>query len=318
MISVALCTYNGERFLAQQLASIAAQTRPPDELVVRDDGSADGTAELVRRFADAAPFPVHLAVHPTTVGSTANFATAIAACRGEVICLADQDDVWVPHKLEIIEKLFQENPAAGLVFSDADMVDADLRPLGHRLFDSIRFGRTERERFRAGGAFPLLLRRDRVCGATMGFRSNWRELILPIPGEWVHDAWIALLIAAAAPCLVSDEPLIRYRQHGGQQIGAAKRGLYARYLLGRQMSRAAFEATARRFTQARDRLGRFPGVSADDLRRLGAKVAHCERRATMRAADRSRVRGVLGEAVNGRYFRYSSGWKSIAQDLFLP
>ncbi|MBC7931137.1 MAG: glycosyltransferase, partial [Rubrivivax sp.] len=95
-LSIAMCTYDGGRYLAEQLASIAAQTRAPDELVVCDDRSRDETTSIVRRFAETAPFPVRLYVNEQNLGSTRNFEKAIGLCEGELIALSDQDDVWLP------------------------------------------------------------------------------------------------------------------------------------------------------------------------------------------------------------------------------
>src|SRR4030095_10826576 len=131
--SVAMCTYNGARYVGEQLDSIASQTRPPDELVVCDDRSSDETVQIVEQFAASAKFPVSLEVNSQNLGSTKNFEKAIEICEGDLIALADQDDVWVPSKLEIIEREFDAVPASGLVFTDAEVVDKNLRPLGVRL-----------------------------------------------------------------------------------------------------------------------------------------------------------------------------------------
>src|SRR5215207_2518174 len=100
-ISIALCTYNGEQYLQQQLDSFVAQSRPPDELVVCDDRSTDRTVPIVEDFAKRAPFRVELVINETNLGSTRNFEKAIGLCTGDIIFLADQDDVWLPEKLRI-------------------------------------------------------------------------------------------------------------------------------------------------------------------------------------------------------------------------
>src|SRR6266567_6944512 len=102
-ISVAMCTYNGARFLREQLESIAAQSRLPDELVVCDDGSTDETVETIKAFVGRAPFAVRLEINSKNLGSTKNFEKAIGLCEGEIIALADQDDVWKPQKLAVLE-----------------------------------------------------------------------------------------------------------------------------------------------------------------------------------------------------------------------
>src|SRR5262245_48111587 len=117
--SVAMCTYNGSRYLSAQLDSIGTQTRPPDELMICDDGSVDDTVQLIEKFADSAPFVVRLEVNSANLGSTKNFEKAIQRCKGDLIALADQDDVWLPRKLELLEAEFQRSPNVGLVFSDA-------------------------------------------------------------------------------------------------------------------------------------------------------------------------------------------------------
>src|SRR5580698_1985958 len=98
-LSVALCTYNGERFLPEQLASIREQSRLPDELVICDDASADQSVAIATRFAERAPFPVRIEANSRNLGSTPNFARAIELCNGDAIVLSDQDDVWLPDKL---------------------------------------------------------------------------------------------------------------------------------------------------------------------------------------------------------------------------
>jgi glycosyltransferase involved in cell wall biosynthesis len=316
-LSVALCSHNGERFLSDQLASIRRQARPPDEVVIRDDASSDGTVNLIRRFAGETPFPVCVEANPATVGSTGNFSRAIAACSGDVIVFADQDDVWLPDKLRRLEAALQANPAAGFVFSDAEVADERLNPLGYSLWDAIGFGRREQERFGRGGTFEGLLRRYRVTGATMAFRAAYRDLVLPIPAGWVHDAWIALLIAAVAPCVLIPEPLIRYRQHPGQQHGGRRRGLYAQYRAARQLTRGRCEAVSARYAAAYDRLKGVPGVSAACLRLLEGKICHARRRAEMRTPGAWRLPTIVREVCRGNYARYSLGWKAVAQDLFL-
>src|SRR6478672_9070821 len=137
-VSVALCTFNGAAHLPDQLGSIAAQRRLPDELVVRDDASSDGTCGVIRAFAARVPFPVRFEVNAHRLGSTRNFDRAIAACSGEIIALCDQDDIWRDDKLRLLERRFQDD-SIGLVFSDADIVDAALIPAGERLWPSVGF-----------------------------------------------------------------------------------------------------------------------------------------------------------------------------------
>lgn len=317
-LSVALCTCNGAAFLGEQLASIAAQDLPPDELVVCDDASSDRTVEIVKAFAAAAPFPVRLQVNASNVGSRANFEQAIGLCRGRVIALADQDDVWAGQKLRRLQAALDAAPGAGFAFSDAWLVDQDRRPLGARLWQSIRFGGGLRRRWSRGGASEVLLRSNVVTGATLAFRAEFRPIVLPIPAGWVHDGWIALLISALADGVAVDEPLIEYRQHARQQIGEQPRSLSEQYRRGCRRTAADFERFAANFLAARDRLAaqtarlRSPAI----LAALQRKADHFQAKARMRRGRRGRFGLVFGEFARGHYLRYSSGWRSLAQDLF--
>ena len=220
-ISIALCTYNGEQYLRSQLDSFLEQHRLPDELIVCDDRSSDETTQIVERFAARAPFTVDLFVNEKNFGSTRNFEKAISLCTGDLIFLSDQDDVWLPQKIERIESEFTKDEGAGLIFSDAEVVDEDLKPLGLRL-SSLTFHDSCRQDMRNGKQFESLLRQNFVTGATAAFRSSFREILLPTPDgvpNLIHDAWIALSIANEARIVFIDEPLIKYRQHGSQQIG---------------------------------------------------------------------------------------------------
>lgn len=315
-ISVALCTYNGERFLQDQLASIREQTRLPDELIVCDDASTDGTVELLRSFCERMPFRSRIETSESNRGSTLNFARAIELCTGDVIALADQDDVWLPNKLAVLEFAFLHDPKIGFAFTDAQVVDEHLNPLGHTLWKAIEFGRVEQEQFRSGSAFEGLVRRYRVTGATMAFRSSYRGSILPIPPGWVHDAWIALLLSAVAPCGVIAEPLVQYRKHPDQQHGDKHRGVLGEFKAARGKGAEDFAAIATRYAEALERLTAATGVRPHPLTLLGEKVEHCRHRAAMRNGG-WRLPRILAELRRGNYSRFSRGWKSAAQDLFL-
>jgi glycosyltransferase involved in cell wall biosynthesis len=226
-LSIAMCTYNGAAYLSEQLASLAAQTRLPDELVVCDDGSNDGrTCEIVRDFARKAPFRVRLYVNPENLGSRKNFEKAIRHCRRDIILLCDQDDIWDQNKLARVAEAFLSTPEAGLVFTDAQVVDERLQTIAASLWESGNFAGECRGLIKPEQTFPALLRGNFVTGATLAFRSRFKRLVLPIPDETIlqHDAWIALIVSAVAGVVALNEPLIRYRQHPGQQIGISIKG----------------------------------------------------------------------------------------------
>jgi glycosyltransferase involved in cell wall biosynthesis len=217
-ISVALCTYNGERFLPEQLASIGKQTRLPDELVVCDDRSTDQTLAIVREFAASVSFPVKIVQNAATLGSTRNFENAIRLCEGDLIALSDQDDIWYPNRLQRSEQEFLARPQTGLVFSDADVIDEQSRLQGETLWQRLGFV-GERKQALLAGQLVVLAKHRFVTGATVMFRADLRDRFLPIAGGWIHDEWITLITAAFSDLRPIDQPLIRYRIHSLQQVG---------------------------------------------------------------------------------------------------
>ena len=318
-ISVALCTYNGAPFLGEQLESIAAQTRQPDELVVFDDRSADGTPDILREFGAKARFPVRLNFNPENVGSTKNFERAIRACSGDVIALSDQDDVWLPEKLARTEAVFDASPEVGLVFSDGAVVDAELRPLGHRLWQAFLFKPRLQRRLREGRATEVLLKYNVVTGATMAFRSRHIPLILPIPEGVVHDWWIALLISFVAPLMMIPAPLVRYRQHGGNQIGGARLDWSVSVGRARGIGGEVFREVADGYRAAYDRIRSCAGPLCREnlVAMLCEKIRHFEARGSLPGTIFGRLPTVFGELASLRYHRYSLGMKSFFKDLFL-
>jgi glycosyltransferase involved in cell wall biosynthesis len=316
-ISVALCTYNAAAYLGEQLGSIAAQTRLPDELVVCDDGSSDETAAIVRRFAATAPLEVRLEINPRNLGSAANFGKAVSLCRGELIALADQDDVWLPGKLQRLLSVLADNPRAGFAFSDAVMVDHQRRALGYTLWEAIRLSHRDQLRMNRGEATAVLLHRNVVTGATLAFRSEFRELLLPVPSGWVHDGWFALMISAVAGCVAVAEPLIEYRQHPAQQIGAKKTSFYRQYRRNCEKERRDYEEVAANYAAAGARLSRFADRLRDPelLAIIAEKADHYRARARMRYDGAWRLPIILGELSRHHYGKCSTGWKSLAQDL---
>ncbi len=327
-----MCTYNGARYLREQLESVASQTRQPDELVVCDDLSSDNTREIITEFSSTVPFPLRLYCNSKTLGSTKNFEKAIGLCEGDLVALSDQDDVWRKDKLRISEEVFLTNPEIGFVFSDGDLVDEQLKPLGSSLWQSIKFGLPEQQLIQRGKAFDLLLQRVVVTGATMVFRSKFNRFILPIPVSFsqedlvfLHDGWIALLLSAVSRGAFIDEPLFKYRQHVDQQIGArahkiasvveAKKSGPARFGVGAR--RNSFEAQASLLKAVRERMWAHRGQLelAGAITKVESRLNHLVARSEMPDSKVSRLPVVFKEILSFRYFRYSNGLYSAVKDF---
>jgi hypothetical protein len=200
-ISVAMATCNGAPFIRAQLASIAAQTKRPDELVINDDVSTDATVVVIEEFAQSAPFRVRVERNPRRLGVSGNFAAAIRRCDGDVVFLSDQDDVWHPTKLERVAAQFVRAKSPWMVTHDAAIVDVDGQPSGLTLGSQIR----------AAGRRPD---QSIVAGCCMAMNRTLADFFQPTPQTATHDAWIALIADQLGLRLHLDEPLIDYRRHG--------------------------------------------------------------------------------------------------------
>ena len=318
-VSVAMCTYNGVRFVGEQLRSIAAQTRTVDEIIVCDDGSTDGTVATVEAEG------ISVVRNERRLGVTKNFERAIGLCTGDVIFLCDQDDVWHREKVAVLMDGLAghgRDARATLAFSNAAVVHADLSPAGYRLWDSAWFDAAEQARVRRGDAVPVLLRHAVAAGATLAFRAEYVPLVLPIPDlPHSHDIWITLLLACVGRIEPVDRDLIRYRLHGANTVGLRRHGLVSQVRMARhQLKSQAFAQLAELCQAAHDRLvanrGRWP-VSDETLALLRAKVEHSRRRHKLPRNWLRRLGVVGGELRRGNYDRYSYGLKSVLQDLFL-
>jgi glycosyltransferase involved in cell wall biosynthesis len=316
-VSVALCTHNGERFIGEQVRSILRQTELPTQIVLSDDASSDTTVSLVQREVNehgGAPIALVVLRNDPALGVTANFAQAVAACTGDLVALSDQDDVWLPDRVETMVDSFAAAASLTLLFSDAQLVNAAGEPLPDTLFDSIRFTAAEQREVHAGEALTTLLRRNVVTGATVMFRRELLDSALPFPASWVHDEWLAMIAAITGRVDYLPLQLIEYRQHGGNQIGARKPTL--RDKIGR-VTESRTARNARLFARAQalvDRGGFAPEIAT----LVAAKAAHEQRRQRYPAARLLRIGPVLRTALSGGYARYGRGRYDVVRDLLQP
>jgi glycosyltransferase involved in cell wall biosynthesis len=237
-----MATYNGEQYIAEQLASLAAQTLLPSELVVSDDGSTDATISIIKVFAETAPFPVRiysgeqrhtyirqclapereywltLLHNNSRLGFADNFLFCANACSGNLIAFCDQDDIWLPAKNERSSEPFND-PDVGLVSCSASTIDAQGQELGVRLPDH---------------------RRNAVLGPlsiwpwenAIGFSQTFRRELLSIipsdirPDDHItdtvapHDRWMFFLSHAFFKTVLLSESLVNYRRHGSNVTGS--------------------------------------------------------------------------------------------------
>lgn len=318
-ISIAICTYNGEKYLLEQLESFAAQNRLPDEVVVCDDGSSDATREILTAFARKAIFPVKLHFNEENLGVIKNFEKIIALCEGDVICPSDQDDVWNADKLELIEAEFAKSADIGMVYADAEVVGENLEATGATMWQCINFDENKQRDFRAGRAFDNLLKDGYVLGSSMAFRSAYNDVVLPIPLGiyFVHDNWIALVAAALSDVSIVEKPLIKYRQHRNQASAGVKNNNESQLASAWKSSNRTnvLEPVIKQLDILKERLAARGNVSGDVIDKIASARRHFEVRASLPKGVLSRFRKVYGEYNAGNYNSYSNGLRSAVKDL---
>jgi glycosyltransferase involved in cell wall biosynthesis len=208
-ISIAMTTYNGAKYIEAQLDSLLSQTLPPEEIVICDDCSTDGTAAILARYAKSDLIKVY--INERQLGVIENFKQAVSFCSStNFIALADQDDVWHSDKLQLQAKALNNFDAAvpALVYTDLALVDRDLQLISPSFMRVLNI-RPEKE------SLGSLLYGNFITGCTIMFNSSMRPYFLQTPKEaYMHDAWLGLVAFSIGKQTYIPRPLINYRQHG--------------------------------------------------------------------------------------------------------
>lgn len=198
MISVCMPTYNGEKYIKEQLDSILSQISVDDEVIISDDSSTDKTLEIIKSYNDSR---LKVLENNHFKSPIYNLENALKQAKGDYIFLADQDDVWYPNK---VEKLLLCLTDYNCVVSDATVVNSDMTVI-HESFMEINHSRK---------GFVNNLIKNGFLGCCMAFSSSLLKIVLPFPKNIpMHDSWIGLNATLKGKVLFLDEPLIYYRRH---------------------------------------------------------------------------------------------------------
>ena len=230
-ISVAFIVYNGAMYMCTQLDSILAQTHGVDEIIVCDDGSTDGTKEILEEYKNKHPNLFFIHYNNNNLGPTKNIEKAIQACTGELILLADQDDYWESNKVDTVVKWFEQNPNMNGVFTNGSLMNSKGElDNKYALWDIMSFPhKTIRSETVLNNSLKLYINtvENSVTGATLAIRNNLAFLKQPFPviKHLVHDRWIAMNLAENNSLGFLDEKLIRYRIHSDQAIGGKTKNI---------------------------------------------------------------------------------------------
>ena len=211
-ISVCMATYNGEKYIKEQIESILSNLSEGDELIVFDDASCDSTVEIINSFADSR---IKIIQGGRNKGFVAAFTKAIENAKGDYVFLSDQDDVWHTDKVSVMKKYFDKG--ADFVCHDARVINAD----GVELYESYFDWQGVKD------SFLNIFLRPYLLGSCMAFTSNLRSLILPVPAHVKsHDRWITYVVLCCRKNReILNEKLIDYRRHGNNVSRCRRRNL---------------------------------------------------------------------------------------------
>jgi glycosyltransferase involved in cell wall biosynthesis len=325
LVSIVLATHNGEKYLRQQLDSIEAQTRPPTEIILTDDASTDSTPAILGAFEARTQTPVIRISNVPGLGFADNFLRAAERASGDWIAFCDQDDVWLPNKIETCSKFFG-NPDISMIVHAADLIDAENRKIGH-----FSQGITET-------AIRPPLSYD-IWGTFWGFSIIFRRKILEMApdnrfldyidpeAEISHDRWISFLGQVLGKTAEIAEPLVQYRQHGANLYGQGKRQSH------KPPTRAETRETAISYLRATQRMveiiagldrpapNTFPAFDREkSLQVFGNALRQIQGRNAVYAKSHRLAAGlqVLHNTISGVYSGAHNGEfrkKSLAKDI---
>lgn len=200
LISVALCTYNGGKFIEKQLQSILSQTYGNLEVIIVDDQSTDNTVAILGKYQKA-DHRIKLYENPKNLGFNKNFERAIGLSTGEFIAISDQDDIWEKEK---IAKLHKHIADRWVIFSNSDLIDENEQPLGKKLVEEVDLDQLSHRSF-------LFI--NHVTGHTSLFRREFLKYYLPIPEAGYYDWWMGFIAAYHGQLVFLDQVLTRHRVH---------------------------------------------------------------------------------------------------------
>lgn len=260
-ISVIVATYNGEKYIIDQLKSLVNQTKKPDEIVISDAGSEDDTVNLSREFLKNSGIFYRVIESKQRLSVNENFIKAVGVTRGGYIFFSDQDDVWKEDKVEIVsDKMLRGN--YDCVFHNASVVDEDMNCFGYSIWDRVGFSVEYREKEFFGGdnkLFDKILSNGNVItGMCMAFKRDFILKYAEIPQGVLYDFWFAMCLTLTGTAFSLDRELVFYRQHkdnvcGGKKLPFIKRLVNTNARLKTLKSRLACYVSALKYCNCVER-----------------------------------------------------------------
>lgn len=308
--SVVLCTYNGARYLREQIESILRQTRAVDEIIVSDDGSSDDTLLIAEQTLSGGSVRYRIVQNQGEHGVAGNFLNGLRLASGDYIFTCDQDDIWLENKVEIFAAQAEQSKKM-LYFSDGLLVDGAGVSLHTRLWETLGFS-CDTDLPTSEQIFARLLRNPLVTGAAMMVSKELVAMTEEIPCGWIHDEWLAITAASVGSILPIPQVTFHYRQHGKNVLGATKYSFLQKVKIW--LKNASELPRIRK--NAHERYQAFlPYCTEDKREQLGDCVAFWEQ--MLRLNEIGRVKGqriITAQYRLGNYHKYYTGRRGAVRD----
>ena len=309
-VGVVMATYNGEKYIEEQLESIINQTRRPDIIVLSDGGSTDDTLIIAEQVLANGNIEYMILKSSERLDVVSNFQKALKACEADIIFFSDQDDVWYEKKIEKLFERFKEKPETVLVFSNADIVDDNLKKIGRTLWETLHYTPEETNTIKYE-----MIRRNIFTGMCMAIKKKWADTLPSIPKTMLHDEFYGWCASMKNQVSFVDSPLVAYRQHFNNAVGSGK---YTKF---------------RNRKQARNKIVKSTGTTAkkyDDIEKLlsmtdeafvqqfyVAKAFHKDRLRLYQVHGISAVIKFIADFMKGYYGKYCSKTeRAFVKDMF--
>ena len=266
MITVLLAVYNGEKYLKEQIESLLNQSIKDIKIVIRDDGSTDNSAEIISFYCNQYPDKITSIIGVPTGSAQKNFAELLRQCDSDYIMFCDQDDIWLPQKIEktlnAMKLAEQSGTKPALVHTDLKVVNQELSEIAPSFFEFQKLVQKDI-------TLPKLLVQNYVTGCTVMINRALKEKCGQIPNDCImHDWWLALVAVLFGELVCVSEQTMLYRQHEDNQVGA--KAAYGLSFVKRKLQtldkvRENYNAT---YTQAKALLSRYGDVLDDEQRNI--------------------------------------------------
>jgi glycosyltransferase involved in cell wall biosynthesis len=313
-IGVLLCSYNGERYITEQLESIVNQSVLPQELVIIDDGSSDGTLNIIKSFEFPSFLKVKIIQRSQNLGPAQNFMQGLLELNSDWVCFADQDDIWLHDKIQIFSDAICRFPEKRMIFSNADLIDESSAPLGESLWERIRFDQIKQHQFNACN-LDLLLFRPVVTGMSSAVHRLSALEFIEIQESILHDEWLSLQLSIHNLLIAIPDVTALYRMHN-QQVAGVEKTFSLRSLLKKLLNNnESPEPYLRRNALILDLLKNNTRLDSA----IRNKALDFNEHLNVRCDDHAQIFikfcKLCSELLNRRYFKYSFGLMSFLKDL---